>query len=58
MKWNNNITPEGDLQRTKYHLNEFNKKNVNNMSHSEALLKGVFPTIIGEVKKKLSPKRK
>ncbi len=55
---NNNITPEGDLQRMKYHENEFNKKNVSNMSHCEAVLKGTIPTIIKETKKKLSPKGK
>ena len=55
---NNNITPEGDLQRMKYHENEFNKKNVSNMSHWDAFKKGAIPTIIEEVEKKFSPKGK
>ena len=42
----------------KYQENEFNKKNVNNMSHFDAVLKGTIPTFIEEAKRKFSPKGK
>ena len=42
----------------KYQENEFNKKNVSNMSHWDAFKKGAIPTIIEEVEKKFSPKGK
>ncbi len=40
MKLNNMKDPNKDLQRTKYHMLEFNKKNINNMGRGEALVIG------------------
>ncbi len=54
MEANHISNPQADLQRAKYHLIEFEKKNTDNMNYYVAVAKGAVLT----AKRSLSPKKK